>query len=532
MEIPIKLNLPDQEPIDPLGQAMMDTVIATSGVRPRPGSEFVIDTREGQPITGIYDWEEKGLVIVVVNGKVFKIGYLGYEYLLLEDGVNKLMLEDGSGRLLLESEKTIVDITTDEVFNEYRAIFADFGDYLYIASGGRIVEIHPTQSVIEHDSNTYEAIRNNIGIEPGVDPETDTYWAVTTKAASGTWNELTRYGSGRSNYIEDPDCPTEVKWIGVADKYLLALASETQKMYFSVVNEPWSWDQDYVSAEFMPDDAVNLAVFNGDVWIGGRKTIQNFVNDGVTPWVNSQYGAIKNGILAPYSLTNIGNQTAYYIDEQRRLVYMKDRTAINVNESLNTFLNDLAVVDDAIADYIVFDGIQFYILQFPTEGRTIAVNIDNGSWSEWTYKLGGNELRWNANCITYVPSRDTILMGDTTFGFVNSVNSSCNKDLDTPIVTTIRTPRIQTTGRVFVKDLEVGLTKVVKTIDAGLTSTIRVRWRDDGKDWSDYLEKVVDSSQTDHLLHFRRVGSYWNNRQYEFDCSDLYPYAIKRVDQT
>jgi len=530
MEIPIKLNLPDQEAIDPLGQSLLDCVVATSGTRPRPGSKFIIDTGENSPITGIYDWEEQELIIIVVGERVFKSPYEKDYYLLLEDDVSKLTLENGSGNLLLEVQRELIDVTSDIVYNDNRAIFADFGDYLYIAHGGKIVELHPEQSKVEHDSKFYVAIKNSVGIEPGVDPDFDDYW-VEQGTEGDPWNEFVRYGSGLTDYIEDPDCPTHVKWIGVADRYLLALADGTQRMYFSVINEPWNWDQDYVAAEFMPDDAVNLLVFNGDVWVGGRKTIQSFNNDGTTPWVTSQYGAIKSGVLAPYSFVGVGNITAYYIDDQRRLVYMNDRKAVNINESLNTFLNDLGHVADAIGDYIVIDGIQFYILQFPKEQRTIAVNIDNGSWSEWTYKDGDNILRWIGNCITYVPTRGEILMGDNQFGYINEITSVHGKDLDVPVESIIRTPRIQTSERLFVTELQVGLAKVTKTNDLNITSTLRVRWRDDGKEWSNYLEKTVDATKTDHLLHFRRIGSFDNNRQYEFDCSDLYPYSIKRVDQ-
>jgi len=531
MEIPIKLNLPDQEAVDPLGQSLLDCVVTNSGTRPRPGSRFVMDTGVGQPITGIYNWEEQELIIIVAGEKVFKSPYERDYYLLLEDGFSNLTLENGAGHLLLETQRDLIDVTKDIVFNDNRAIFADFGDYLYISFGGRIVELHPSASRVEHDGKYYVSIKNGINIEPGVDPDTDSYW-VEQGLIGEPWNQYVRYGSGLTNYIEDPDCPTEVKWIGVADRYLLALAEGTQRMYFSVVNEPWNWDQDYVSAEFMPDDAVNLLVFNGDVWVGGRKTIQSFNNDGVTPWVNSQYGALKSGVLAPYTFTAVGNITAYYIDDQRRLVYIQDRKAVNVNESINTFLKDLGHIADAIADYIVIDGIQFYIIHFPKEERTIAVNIDNGTWSEWTYKDGNNDVRWIGNCLTYVPIRGEVLMGDNQFGYVNEVTSEHGEDLAIPIYSTVRPPRVQTSGRIFVKDLEVGLSKVIKTTDLNMTATLRVRWRDDGKEWSDYLVKTVDSSKTDHLLHFRRVGSYWNNRQYEFDCTDLYPYAIKRVDQT
>ena len=528
MEIPIGINIPEQTFVDPLGQALIDVVTSSSGVKPRPGTKGLEDTETGEPITGIFNWEEQDQVVLVSNGKLFKFIDDNDFYLLLEGG-DYLTLEDGTGVLGLESEVALTDITGDTINNDQRAIFASYGDILYIAFGGRIVELHPETSVVTHSGTTYTCIKNNIDVEPGVTSGWETYWSATGTSVT-PWVINTRYGSGTGEYIEDADCPTTVSFIGITNKTLLALEDGTQRMWFSAAGAPWQWDSEWVSAEFMPDDATCMRIFNGDVWVGGRQTIQSFDYDGITPFVSSSYGGIKSGVLAPFSFIDDNNGAIFYIDGNRRLVYLNERTATVVSESVDTFLNTISKVSDAIADYIVIDGVSFYILQFPTENKTLSLNLDNKTWSVWHTNTDTSKDKWMVNCITYVPSRDLVMSGSTT-GEIMSVSSSYKQDMSDDIESTIRTQRIQTPERIFVKDLVVGLTKVATTTDASVTSTVSVRWRDDGKDWSGYLTKTVDGTETDQVLHFRRVGSYRNTRQYEFDCSSLYPYAIRKVDQ-
>ena len=528
VEIPIKINLPDQDSVNPYGQALIDVVAASSGVRLKPGSEELADTSTGLKLDGIYNWEEQGLVICCSSGGVFKVSgsIAGFYDLLMEDG-NGITLEDGSGTLLLESEATLTDVSNDYLVTGTRVIFANYGDYLYMANGNKIKELHPTASTVTAGGTVYTCILNNINVEPGVTSGWATYWSATGTAGDA-WDSGTRYGSGNADDLEDADAPDTVTWIGLADKYLLALEKNSGRMWYSVVEEPWSWDSDWVSAEHLPDDTNCLRVYNGEVWVGGRRSIESFVDDGSTPWIKSSYGAINAGVLAPYTFLNVKG-SFLFIDEKKRLVSLSGREAVSLNESLNTFLSDISVINDAIADLVAIDGIEYYILYFPTENRTIAINVDNWSWSEWKYYVSGYDYSWNITCITGVPGWDLVLAGDKD-GKIDSVKSSLSTDNTVEIAGIIRSPRLQTSRTVRVAELMVGLTKVSKTTEEG-DSSLSIKWRDDGGDWSNSLSLTVDSEETDHVLHFRRLGAYRHNRQYEIDCSDLWPYAIQRVDQ-
>ena len=532
MEIPIKLNLGDQEQVDPLGQKLINVIVSDNGVFLRPGSEDVIDTTAGVGVTGIYDWSEQGYVVAVTeDGSVYKLTdsvIASFSYLLLETG-DKLVLEDGSGNILLETEAAITDVTGDTLqADTNRPTFANFGDYLYIANGSQIAELHPSQDVVSHSGTTYTALKNSINIEPGVHADTATYWSATGTGGDA-WSADVRYGSGNADFLEDA-APTTVKFITVQDKYLFALEEGTERVHFSVVDEPWSFDSDWFSVEEQPDDVNAIISHNGEVWCAGVRTIQGFLDDGTTPWIPNGYGNISIGVLAPYTFIPVKG-TLFFIDNNRRLVYLNGREPVSVNKTLDTYLKTISRLSTALADFIVLGGVEFYILQFPDDGKTVAVNLDNNSWAEWTYEPTGYVKKWQANCMAYVPSWDLVMVGDAQDGWIKKVDGAYSDDDGTAISGIIRTPRMQTVGTVTVGDIAVGLTKVSETTSTG-TASFKVRWRDDGGGWKPWQTKTIsDDSKTDFVKHVRRCGSYRHNRQYEFDISDLWPYAIQKVEQ-
>ncbi len=522
MEIPIQLNMPDQERVDPLGQIIINGIVTDSGVKLRPGSSSFFDVNTGADVDLIFDWDEHGIVIVVSGGKIFSQTELNIDFFTAienEDSSGTIILEDGEN-LWLEPDVVTTEVTDDTMIAGNPVTVANFGDYIFLASGGRIGELHHETAVVAHSGTTYTAIQNSIAIEPGVTSGWASYWSAAGSGGSA-WSEYIRYGSGKVEFIADADAPTKVSWIDVEDTYLLALEDSSARMWFSDVGDPWSWDSEWVSAGSKPDDATCMKVLDGQVIIGGRRSIQTFIDDGVTPWVASSYGALSIGVLAPRTFIPV-NGNFIFIDTSRRLVTLTGRIAQTINHTLDTFINTLSQIDDADANYIVLGGTQFYILRFPTEGKTVALNIDAGSWTHWETDGGV----WDATAMAYIQGWDITLIG-TSAGLVNMISRIYSTDDGTEITAKIRTPRMQTAARMMISRLMIALTRVE---DDEADASFTVRWRDDGGDWS-AVRTITVSNATDNIENLYRVGSYRENRQYEIGISNLYPYALQRVEQ-
>lgn len=542
MQIPLYPQKADQYAVSPEGQILFNCVVSSTGVRLRPGSEERTDTGSGAAVDGISDWSSQQLTIVVSGGNVYKIAasdaYFG-SYLLLEDG-GRLILEDGSGYLLLETDLTATDVTGDSINSGTRAIFAEYGNgtdqFLYIANGGQILELHPSTDYVSYDdgggSHDYQCLTNNINSAPaaGGTSDWDDLGAGTTYSA---WSATVRYGSGNADALEDTSWPTTVKWVAVIDKYLFAIEDGTQNVYQSVVEQPWNNNGGVFQADQVGDDATAMRVWGGSLFVAGDQSIQIFENDGVSDtFIPSNYGAITHGVLAPYSFLNSSIEPRFfYIDNNRRLVYLNGRDPVVVNEALNTYLAQVPFIDDAIADMISLDGMTHYVLRFPTAKKTVSVNMTSGTWTEWSYNASGLNQVWQANCISYIPRWDMVIAGDFEDGTLKEISSNFSDDDGTAITGTIRTPRIRTANRTRVSDLIVSLARVAKNVEVG-ESSFRLRWRDDGGDWSAWRTVTIsDNTETDCVKHIRRLGSFRNARQYEFDISNLWPFAIDRVEQ-
>lgn len=534
MEIPIGLNLPDQEVVDPLGQHLENVMVHSFGVRPRPGCFGYLSLGTSVGVDGLFWWGEQSLLIAVSGGKVFKIsgGTIDGDFFLLEDATF-FLLEDG-GKLLLESPAVSTEVTGGTAMNtNQRVTFANYGEILFMANGGKVQELHPSASVVTNGGLSYTCKLNHTASaasEPGTGVDQATYW-TQTGSGSVAWVTGTRYGSGKADVLEDTSWPITVSFVAVEDFYLFALENGTEVVFFSDVAQPWSCSGDYFAAGGYPDSATCMTSREGSVYVGGLRSVEEWVNDGITPWSPSNYGAIEHGVLAPHSLiTARHNGGLYYIDEDRRFVMLQGRDVVSVSESLDTFIKQIPTVADCIADYWVYEGVPVILLQFPTSQQSICLSLLTGVWSEW-HSLATVQERWIGRCVANVPPWNQAFIG-TNDGHIELVAATYEDDNGSAVTSKIRSPRMQTGGRVISPKLTLHFTKVISPYASG-TSSMTVRWRDDGKDWvtARTVTLTGGSDKTDFVKDLHRCGSYLRYRQYEFDTSNLHPYALSKVEQ-
>lgn len=536
MDIPIGLNLADQKVTSPLDQALHNVTVGDMGVSARAAFSTLADLGTAAQVDGLYDWREQSVVVVVTGGEVYKITDAvggNSSFLRLEDASGNLLLEDGF-KLLLENQPTPVDVSGAVAMNSNNLVtFANFGEALYMANGGKIQVLGATQSGANNGGNDYTCDLSHLSTaasEPGVGVDWTDYWTLVGAGSTyDAWATGESYYSGTADVLEDTDAPTEVSFIAAADAYLLALQNETQRVWFSVVEEPLSWNGDFFDAEHLPDEGTCMIAHDGDLWVGGSRSIQSFVNDGVTPWVTSGYGPVSQGVLAPYSFLYCREVSTFvWIDESRRVVALQGRQPQSISHALDTWMDEVPAVGDAQAQYVVIDGVPYYLLYFPTSEQAVAVNLRNNTFVDYTNDSGP---AWNVGKITNVPAWDMVIGGHRSDGLVLDVSTDYTQDDSTDVDATIRTPRVQTGQTARVSTLRLHFKRVYTPAGAG-SASISVRWRDDDGAFSTARTVTIsDNSVTDAVKEIYRLGAYRNYRQYEFDCSDLHPYALMRVEQ-
>jgi hypothetical protein len=205
--------------------------------------------------------------------------------------------------------------------------------------------------------------------------------------------------------VTDPDAPTTVSFVAHINGFILALEDDTQKIFNSDLDDATSWAAAQVfQAESNPDKALSMATDQGLIYIWGEKTLEIWYPDGstdVTPF--SRQDVIPRGIIAKHSILR-ANNTWYWLNEERRLVYLNGTIAQSVSLPFDKAHHDLTDIDDAECYLLTEQGRYFIVINFPTENRTHVYDIMLNQWYRWGYWDNRNaELdRSIWSCIVYM----------------------------------------------------------------------------------------------------------------------------------
>jgi hypothetical protein len=191
-------------------------------------------------------------------------------------------------------------------------------------------------------------------------------------------------------------------------------------------------------------DLLKAVLVNGlELNLMGTKTLEVFRNDGSTPFVRELQGLVNSGTVAPYSFTNCDGQP-YWIDQNRNAVRLNGRTPELLSLTMNKYIQGFSAVDDAIGDFVIASGRPQWVVQFPTENKTIVYDIIGNYWVEWgLWDSGAAEYnRFAGNCFALCPAWNKTLVGDKATGKIYTFSDSAYDDAGTTLRTLVRTASI------------------------------------------------------------------------------------------
>lgn len=350
-------------------------------------------------------------------------------------------------------------------------------------------------------------------------------------------NEGTIVGASTSTTTEmaDADAPTTVSHLAVLHKYLLALKKDTEEMWFSVVDDPTNWQNDWVTAEAKFDLLKSMGSSQDEIYLMGSGTGEVWYDDGSTPIAKQERGYIESGVIAPYSFA-LCNGIWYWIDDERKVVRLNGRTPEVLSNTMNKYIQDFTTVNDAIGDYISVYGRPHYVISFPIEGKTLAYDIYNQMWSEWGFwNTGTSEHdRWRGNCTTLAKGWNLQLIGDRANGKVYKFGTSTYQDNGSTLKSLLRTPTINHGYESMLKNPRRLIFHAKRYSSPGDYSDAQllVKWRDNGATtWGTEhtitLGKVGETSYRAELW----VGTPYYDRQYEISFTDNAPISLRAVEE-
>lgn len=396
-----------------------------------------------------------------------------------------IAVSDGETYEITASDGTKAQIAGDAFQKGTRVIFSNYGSDLYAANGAKILEIDTS--------------------------------AVTEMA--------------------DADAPTTVSHPAVMDTYLLANETDSEKLHYSDVGAPTTWSANYVSAEAQTDDLVATVVENLEIYLMGKRTLEVWDNDGVTPFVRQAQGYINSGCIAPYSFVVCGD-VFYWLDQERNVVRMAPgtRTPQVISVTMNKYIQSFSTVIDALGDYVHVGGRPYYILTFPTEEKTLVWDIIKSYWYEWGWWDSANAEydNWLGNCHTLAVGWNFSLVGSRKDGKIYKLDPTNYDDNSETLRTLVRTHHINhQTDSVRKRSnrliFRLKRTEIATSADA---TSMTLRWRDDGSStWGN--QRTISLTQigdTEFRGTLNRLGAYYS-RQYELVLSDDTPLTLISVEE-
>jgi hypothetical protein len=397
-------------------------------------------------------------------------------------------------------------------------------DRLFVVTNGKLLSVHENGAVTTIASDVL-----NVGTRAIFDEAIN----PTRKLFVVNGSKIVQSDGATAAVLSDANAPTTATHLSVFDTYLLANEPTAQKVHFSEVGTPESWGAEFFVAEERSDNVVAISHGWGEVACFGTQTVENFYDDGVTPFVPIAGASIETGVSARYSIKLIDNSW-FILNEERRLVRIIGRQPQVKSIPVDRIISGLSTVADAIGDHLTVGGRTFYVLTFPAANKTLVYDYARDEWAgEWGYWENNEYGRWRGNCCLYIPKWNKHLVGDYENGKIYEISPDVYQDDGNIIRSMWRTGNIDhgTSMKKRSLELRIRARRGLGDINS-VAPTLMIRWRDDGnKAWGNTRNLNMGlAGDTEFYIRLHRLGAY-RSRQYEISCTDNIPIGIVSVEE-
>jgi hypothetical protein len=333
------------------------------------------------------------------------------------------------------------------------------------------------------------------------------------------------------------NAPDRCSHVAGYDTYLIFNVLGTNTFGFSNPKLPMTIDTaDNYDAEMMVDDIRAISVFNRRLFLFGDNSIETWINQGTAgdPLLRRLSASyVENGLLSPDCLSVVDINGVYvqiFMDKRRRVCAISGDAVEVLSKEYDRFINELAVVSDAVSFIISYENTTLFCISFPSANITIAYDLKKNQW----YELGKfNHLLsydiYDGFCGEYIPTWGKYLVGGEE-GKIWEISNRYFTENNEPIGFSFETGHINH-GSDRVQKKCVGLSARIKrgkTLFSApgvepLEPTLMFRWQDDGRnEWSNWksvsLGALGDTEIVKDLFNSR--GGIYRTRKYQFACSD------------
>ena len=280
---------------------------------------------------------------------------------------------------------------TEVGFGPIRGLW-QLGDYMYVVSGSTLYKV----------SKTYVATALGTIAQAGPVSMADNGTQIFI--AANPQGYIYNTNTNVFQQITDPDFPGAVN-VGYIDGYFVFNEPNSQRVWVTSLLDGTSIDPlEFASAEGSPDGLVSLIVDHREAWLFGTDSIEVWYDSGDADFPLSRIQGAFNeiGCVAPYSVAKLDNGI-FWLGADARGQGIVYRANGYTGQRISTHAIEYAIqsystISDAVAYTYQQEGHAFYVLSFPTAGKTWVYDVAVNSWHERAGFLNGDFVRHRSNC--------------------------------------------------------------------------------------------------------------------------------------
>lgn len=300
-------------------------------------------------------------------------------------------------------------------------------------------------------------------------------------------------------------------FVACVDSFLVFNRPATQQYYITGSLTLQLDPLDFASAEAMPDAILSFIEDHQELWFFGDGSTEIHRNTGGADFPFQRIEAIPVGCAAKFSPAKIDNSIAWLAQDERgdcMVMRAQGYSPARIStHALETEFRKYGTISDAFAYSYQQDGHAFYVLTFPTEGKTWAWDAATGLWAERAYRNSANTLtRDRANCFAFYERMH--LVGDFENGNIYILDPEHYTD-NGEVIARIKSFQHMVTDdkRQFFRELTLDMETGVGNAEES-DPQVWLRYSDDGGNtWSATVTKSLGKAgEYAKRVNFNRLG--------------------------
>jgi hypothetical protein len=404
-------------------------------------------------------------------------------------------------------------------------------EFLYVVSGTGFYKVDTAYNV------TYIGMVSTCQVASMVDNGTQIF--IACNGPSYIYNTSTEVFA----QITDVDFPGAVT-VGYLDGYFVFNEPNSQKYWItSLLDGTQVEPLDFASAEASPDLLLSLIVDHKQVWLFGANSIEVIYNAGSSPFPLQPISGASNeiGCIAAYSVAKMDNGIFWLGADNRGFGVIYRSTGYTAQRisthAVEWQIQQYTDLTNASAYTYQQDGHSFYVLNFPSQGKTWVYDASTSAWHERAGFSNGEFIRSRSTCMCMFNALTTV--GDFENGNLYSLELETYSDNGQP-QKWLRSWRALPTGQNNFKGTTQHSLQLITNPGEGLSDgqgydpLVMLRFSDDaGKTWSnENWKKTGKIGEYGYRTIWRRLGGTEKirDRVYEVSGTDPVPVYIEGVE--